>query len=54
MKMFNTRLAIRNLVIVTVLTMAYLLGKHFRQNHNTAGEFALKTNSTKHKIINQP
>jgi len=49
MKMFNTRLAIRNLVIATVLSVVYLLGKHFQANHNITGVIAFKINSAKNK-----
>jgi hypothetical protein len=49
MKTFNTRLAVRNLVIATVLSVAYLLGKHLQENHNTSGVIAFKINSVKNK-----
>lgn len=43
---FNTRLAIRNLVIVTVLSLAYLFGKHLQVVHNTHGFSSLKIKCT--------
>ena len=49
MKMYNTRLAVRNLVIATVLSMAYLLGKHFQGDHRTAGIIAFKNITAKNK-----
>ena len=49
MKLFDTRLAIRNLLIVTVLSLAYLFGKHFQAIHQTPGDESFKITYTKHK-----
>lgn len=49
MNHFNKRLAIRNLIIVTVLSVAYLLGKHFQPIHNTSTDRDLKVTYTKYK-----
>jgi len=47
---FNTRLAIRNLVIVTILSLAYLFGKHLQANSNAArsGAWKIKYTNTQH------
>jgi hypothetical protein len=34
MAALNIRLAIRNLVVATVISLVYLVGKHFQATHN--------------------
>jgi hypothetical protein len=49
MKLFDTRLAIRNLIIVTVLSLAYLFGKHLQAIYHTPGYESFKIAYAKHK-----
>ena len=51
---FNTRLAIRNLVIVTVLSLAYLFGKHLQANSNAPRSGALKIRYISNQHIPAP
>jgi hypothetical protein len=49
LKLFDTRLAIRNLIFVTVLSLAYLFGKHLQGTHHTPGDVASKIAYAKRK-----
>ncbi|MDP9079620.1 MAG: hypothetical protein M3O71_19500 [Bacteroidota bacterium] len=48
--LFNNRLAIRNLAIVTILSLAYLFGKHLQANSNAPhnGAFKIRYTSNQH------
>ncbi len=53
MKLYNTRLAIRNLVIATVLSLAYLFGKHLQATSNAAQVNPLKIKYTNNQLKHQ-
>lgn len=49
MNNFNIRRAVRNLVIITVLSLVYLFGKHLQTIHKTPGKNSLKSVCTNYK-----
>ncbi len=51
MTLFNTRLAIRNLIIVTAISLVYLFGKHLQAIHNVSGVGVLKIKYTNNRHI---
>jgi hypothetical protein len=54
MKLYNTRLAIRNLAIATVLCLVYLVGKHLQATNNAASVSPLKIKYTSNQHMQKP
>ena len=51
MTLFNTRLAIRNLIIMAVISAAYLFGKHLQAIHDAPGAGILKIRYSNNRQI---
>ena len=47
--LYNNRQAIRNLIYATLLSLIYLVGKHYQGDHHTSGNGFIKIANSIHK-----
>ena len=47
--LYNSRLAIRNLIFATLISIVYLIGKHYQGTHQISGNANFKVGNLLHK-----